>query len=346
MRSAASAEDASGGDGAGGGGAWGAAGAGSGELGRRSLDALGCSSSFCCACSASRLALSMNPMGRSQARRSMRRKVPGHASDGGVLALLPQRHDEQLAAGTVPAADVDDVPPPLVAHPHRRLLPLLDPPRLPCARHAPRDVRLRIERPTDSLQEALRGMVGHRHRHRRQPGSAACAFRKLRSAVRRDRKLWSAVAQRWSSRVPILPRRLRLGVRHPPEPLVEPPRRRIRRIHPQRLRSRLLHRPPQEQAAGARSLRPREHVQRESSDPSTAAKPTTTPSCTATATGETARGGDVSPYASARALRWTWAMAAASASPARRMFTAGLRARRRATRPARRPCGRRAGPRA
>src|SRR2546423_11616264 len=82
------------------------------------------------------------------------------ARDAGVLALLPQRHDDELSARRVVAADVDHVAIGEIADEDRPALAALDAAGGPRLRDAPGDLGTRIEPPGDPLAEALDRVVG------------------------------------------------------------------------------------------------------------------------------------------------------------------------------------------
>src|SRR3954452_22700500 len=131
------------------------------------------SSSLACACSAIFFALSRMPMSdppwsppaldstRPTAVLQGVGEAPRHLR---ILARLPQRDDQQLAARAVPQAHEGDV---AVAHVDRPALGrgawrrlLADPAGGPGARHAAGDLGPRVERPADALPVALDRVVG------------------------------------------------------------------------------------------------------------------------------------------------------------------------------------------
>src|SRR4051794_35694770 len=103
-----------------------------------------------------------------------------------VVALLPQRHHDQLAARRVEPAHVDDVAVVEVADMPRRPLALLGAARGPRAADAAGDLGLRVEPPADALQEALDGMVGNGDERRAGVHERAPATTGRRSSATSD----------------------------------------------------------------------------------------------------------------------------------------------------------------
>src|SRR5204863_7060781 len=82
--------------------------------------------------------------------------------DASLVALLPQRHDDELAARGVVAADEDEFAVGDVAHEHRPALAGLDAPRGPRLPDAAGDLGAGIEPTRDALPVALDRVLGDR----------------------------------------------------------------------------------------------------------------------------------------------------------------------------------------
>src|SRR3954452_13228186 len=80
-----------------------------------------------------------------------------------VVSSLPQRDDDQLAAGLVLHADVDELGVLLVADEQRAPLPGLDPAGVDGRAHARRDLQLGVQRAEHTLEVALGRVVGDRY---------------------------------------------------------------------------------------------------------------------------------------------------------------------------------------